>query len=89
MGGVKRPAYFPYEEHALMNVSSPTRMRLGRAVSNARHRRGQRLDRELLRAEVATYRTTSELAELSAIADRNEHVDTAEIRTILVEALSR
>lgn len=86
---VKRLAHLSYEEHALMDVSPPTRKRLGRAVSSARHRRGQRLGRALLRAEVATYRTTSELAELSAIADRNEHVDTAEIRTILVEALSR
>jgi hypothetical protein len=72
-----------------MIVSTPTPKRLGRAMNRARHRRSERLDRELLWSEVATYRTTSELAELSAIAARNVHVDTAEIRTLLVDQLSR
>jgi hypothetical protein len=72
-----------------MNVSTPTRKRLGRALNHARHRRSERLDRDLLRSEVATYRTTSELSELSAIAARNTHADTAEIRTLLINQMSR
>jgi hypothetical protein len=71
-----------------MNVAPPTRSRLGRAVDEARHRRGQRLDRANLRSEIASYQTTSELAELSAIASRHPSADSAEIRTLLVEQLS-
>lgn len=72
-----------------MTVSSPARRGLGRVLNDARNRRDQRLDRDALRSELATYRTTSELAELSAIAARNEQADTAELRTLLERQLSR
>lgn len=72
-----------------MNVSSPARNRLGRALNDAQVRRDQRLDGARLRSELAAFRTTSELSELSAIAARNEQADTVELRTVLVEALSR
>jgi hypothetical protein len=72
-----------------MIVSSPAGNRLGRVLTNARDRRDQRLERCVVRSELATYRTTSELAELSAIAARNEHVDTAELRKVLSQQLSR
>lgn len=72
-----------------MTVSSPARNRLGRVLTNARDRRDHRLGKDLLRSELVTYRTTSELSELSAIAARNEDVDTAELRTVLSRQLSR
>jgi hypothetical protein len=72
-----------------MIAPSPTRTRFAQVVDNARDRRDERLDRNALRSEVATYTTTSELAELSAIAARNEHVDTDELRSLLVRQLSR
>jgi hypothetical protein len=72
-----------------MIAPSPTRTRFARVVDNARDRRDERLDRNALRSEVATYRTTSELAELSGIAARNQHVDTDELRSQLVRQLSR
>jgi hypothetical protein len=72
-----------------MTVSSPARKRFGRVLNDVRDRREERLDRELLRAELVTYQTTSELAELSAIAARNEHVDTGELRRVLSKQLAR
>jgi hypothetical protein len=72
-----------------MTDSSATRNRLGRVLNSARDRRDQRLDRDQLRSELVSFHTTSELSELSAIAARNEHVDTAELRTLLSRQLSR
>jgi hypothetical protein len=72
-----------------MTDSSAARTRLGRVLDSARDRRDRRLDRDILRSQLVTYRTTSELSELSAIAARNEQVDTAELRTVLSRQLSR
>jgi hypothetical protein len=72
-----------------MITPSPTRTRLSHVVDNARDRREQRLDRNTLRSEVAAFTTTSEIAELSAIAARNDRVDTGELRTLLARQLSR
>jgi hypothetical protein len=58
-------------------------------LTATRARRDQRLERDLMRAELAAYRTTSELSELSAIAARNEHADTSEFRTVLSQQLAR
>jgi hypothetical protein len=66
-----------------MTVSSPTRMRIGRALNTTRDRRIDRLDRAQLRSELVSFQTTSELSELSAIAARNEHADTGELRKVL------
>jgi hypothetical protein len=72
-----------------MPVSSPARQRLGRTLSDARSRRHQRLDRDRLYAGLASYRTTAEISELSAIAARNDHTDTGELRTIIARQLSQ
>jgi hypothetical protein len=72
-----------------MTDSSAARTRLGRVLDSARDRRDRRLDRDILRSQLVAYRTTSELSELSAIAARNEQVDTAELRTVLSRQLSR
>jgi hypothetical protein len=72
-----------------MTVSSPARTRLGRLLSEARDRRDHRIDKSHLRSQLSTYRTTSELSELSAIAARNPHVDTAALRTRIAGPLSR
>jgi hypothetical protein len=72
-----------------MIVSSPARKRLGRALNAAQNRRGQRLDGVRVRSELAAFRTTAELSELSGIAARNGHADTVELRTVLVKALAR
>jgi hypothetical protein len=72
-----------------MTVSSPARQRLGRLLTATRTRRGHRLEQGALRAELAAYRTTSELSELSAIAARNDQADTTELRTVLSHQLAR
>jgi hypothetical protein len=72
-----------------MTVSSPVRHRLGRLLNDSRSRRDQRVERDLLRAELASFQTTSELAELSAIAARNDQADTSELRSVLSRQLSR
>ncbi|HEX3824858.1 MAG TPA: hypothetical protein VHV79_10380 [Mycobacteriales bacterium] len=72
-----------------MPVSSPGRNRFGRVLTTARDRRDQRASRAILRAELGSFRTTSELAELSAIAARNPQVDTTALRQALSEQLSR
>jgi len=71
-----------------MSVSSPARQRLGRVLTDARSRRDQRLHKDTLHAELAQFRTTTELAELSGIAARNNQVDTGELRTVLSRQLS-
>jgi hypothetical protein len=58
-------------------------------LTTARDRRDQRASRQNLRAELVSFRTTSELAELSAIAARNPQVDTSALRQVLSEQLSR
>jgi hypothetical protein len=72
-----------------MTVSSPVRHRLGRLSNERRSRHEQRVERDLLRAELASFQTTSELSELSAIAARNDHADTSELRSVLSRQLSR
>jgi hypothetical protein len=72
-----------------MTVSTPARKRLGRVINHARGRRERSLDRAALHSELVAYQTTSELSELSAIAARNPHVDTSELRTVLSSQLSR
>jgi hypothetical protein len=64
-------------------IVSPARSRLGRVLNDVRSRRGARLDKVAVRSQLASYRTTSERAELSAIATRNGHVDTGELRLVL------
>jgi hypothetical protein len=55
------------------------------AVRAYRHRRSEAAAR---REELSTYQTASEISELSGIAARNTHVDTAE-RTVLSRQLAR
>jgi hypothetical protein len=71
-----------------MTASSPTRVRIGRALTTVRDRRVDRLDAEAVRAQLASFQTTSELVELSAIAARNEHADTGELRKVLSHQLA-
>jgi hypothetical protein len=72
-----------------MTVSSPTRMRIGRALDTARERRTDRVGRAQLRSQLVSFQTTSELSELSAIATRNENADTGELRKVLSHQLAR
>jgi hypothetical protein len=72
-----------------MTASSPSRMRIGRALDTVRDRRTDRVGRAQLRSELVSFQTTSELSELSAIAARNEHADTGELRKVLSHQLTR
>jgi hypothetical protein len=72
-----------------MTVSSPTRLRIGRAFDTVRDRRTDREGRAQLRSQLVSFQTTSELSELSAIAARNEHADTGALRKVLSHQLAR
>jgi len=77
-----------------MTAAPPPRTTLNRttvskALASARVRRNQRSDAATLRGQLLTYQTASEISELSGIAARNAHVDTAEVRTVLSRQLSR
>jgi hypothetical protein len=88
-GWVSSRSFPDLRSASLMTVSSPVRQRLGRLLEDSRSRREQRIERDLLRAELASFKTTSELSELSAIAARNDHADTSELRSVLSRQLAR
>jgi hypothetical protein len=65
-----------------MTASTPA-TRLARALNDSRVRRSERHSRSALRSELDAFRTTAELAELAAVADRSSSADTGELRKVL------
>jgi len=86
-GGQTARHVVPEWREAVMTASTPA-SRLARAMHDVRDRRTERQSRNALRCELAAYRTTSELSELAAIAARNEHADTGELRKVLSHQLT-
>jgi hypothetical protein len=78
---------FPEWREAVMTASTPA-TRLARALNDARVRRDERLTKSALRSELDSYRTSTELSELAAIAARHEHTDTGDLRKVLSHRLA-
>jgi hypothetical protein len=72
-----------------MTASSPTRVRIGRLVTDAQSRRQTRTEQASLLRQLDTYRTRTELSELSAIAARCDQRDSAMLRRMISRQLSR